>query len=98
MRGPERLHLTTTSLQNVIISSANDNIYYEVSTPKWDASVTRVSKMDPKSNELEIIAELQNDVSSEKSTSKLTSTAVRLRGQQFRPTREFWTKAGVAGS
>ncbi|KAL5512009.1 hypothetical protein ACEPAH_5228 [Sanghuangporus vaninii] len=96
MNKPERLHLTTTSLQNVIISNSSDKIYYEVVTPKWDASVTRVSKMDPKSNELEIIAELQNEVS-EKSTARPTSTAVRLRGQQFRPTREFWTKDGIAG-
>ena len=96
-RGPERLHLTTTSLQNVIISNANDVIYYEVVTPNWDASLTRVSKMDPKTNELEVIAELQNEIS-EKSAAKITSTAVRLRGQQFRPTQDFWTKDGVAGS
>lgn len=92
---PQRLNLTTTSLQNVVISNSTDVIYYEVVTPKWDSSVTRVSKMDPKSHELEVVAELQNEVS-EKTSAR--PTAVRLRGQQFRPTGDFWTKDGVAGT
>lgn len=95
---PQRLNLTTTSLQNVIISNATDVIYYEVVTPKWEPSVTRVSKMDPKTQELEIIAEMQNIVL-DKATKKIASPAtVRLRGQQFRPTGDFWLKDGVAGT
>ena len=95
---PQRLNLTTTSLQNVIISNATDVIYYEVVTPKWEPSVTRVSKMDPKTQELEIIAEMQNTVL-DKATKKIASPAtVRLRGQQFRPTGDFWLKDGVAGT
>ena len=73
----------------------SDVIYYEVVTPRWAPAVTRVSKMDPKSHELEVVAELQNDVSE---NNVGHSTAVRLRGQQFRPTGEFWTKDGVAGT
>ena len=92
-RGPERLQLTTTSLQNVVISNATDAIYYEVVTPRWDASVTRVSRIDPKNQELEVVAEPQNDLS-EKSAAR--PTAVRLRGQQFRPTQDFWLKDGMA--
>ena len=92
---PQRLTMTTTNLQNVIISNDTDVIYYEVVTPKWAPAVTRVSKMDPKSHELEVIAELQNEVSGDDAG---PSTAVRLRGQQFRPTKEFWTKDGVAGT
>ncbi|THH04472.1 hypothetical protein EW145_g5497 [Phellinidium pouzarii] len=91
----QRLSLTTTSLQNVVISNASDVIYYEIVTPKWAPAVTRVSKMDPKSRELEIVAELQNEVS-EKTVAR--PTAVRLRGQQFRPAGEFWTKDGVTGT
>lgn len=93
----QRLSLTTTNLQNVIISNDTDLIYYEVVTPKWAPAVTRVSKMDPKSHELEVVAELQNEVS-ESNSGAGPSTAVRLRGQQFRPTGEFWTKDGVAGT
>ncbi|EJD06219.1 uncharacterized protein FOMMEDRAFT_18374 [Fomitiporia mediterranea MF3/22] len=51
--------------------------------------------MDPRSQELEVVAELQNDVGS---SSHPHPTTVRLRGQQFRPTRDFWLKDGVAGS
>ena len=94
----ERLNLTTSSLRNVIISNDTDTLYYEVVTPKWDASVTRVSRLDPKSNELEVVAELQNDMSSEKASPYGSITAVRLRGQQFRPTGDFWLRDGVAGS
>jgi len=92
----QRLSLTTTSLQNVIISNATDRIYYEVVTPHWEPTVTRVSKKDPKSHELEVVAELQNEGGS--GTSTLKPTAVRLRGQQFRPETDFWTKDGKAGS
>lgn len=97
----QRLTLTTTNLQNVVIANDSDVIYYEVVTPKWAPAVTRVSKMDPKNHELEVIAELQNEVSNPDSGNRAAagpSTAVRLRGQQFRPTREFWTKDGVAGT
>ncbi|KAI5118325.1 hypothetical protein M0805_006608 [Coniferiporia weirii] len=91
----QRLSLTTTSLHNVVISNASDVIYYEVVTPKWAPAVTRVSKMDPKSHELEVVAELQNEVSENTAARPM---AVRLRGQQFRPAGEFWTKDGVAGN
>ncbi|KAH8114209.1 hypothetical protein DFH11DRAFT_1509353 [Phellopilus nigrolimitatus] len=55
--------------------------------------------MDPRSRELEVVAELQNDVSERtKSAGIVRPTAVRLRGQQFRPAGEFWTRDGVAGT
>lgn len=92
----QRLSLTTTSLQNVVISNASDVIYYEVVTPKWEPTMTRVSKMDPKSHELEVVAELKNEV--EKGGASSAPSAVRLRGQQFRPAGEFWTKDGSASN
>ncbi len=58
--------------------------------------MTRVSKMDPKSQELEVVAELQNEV--EKNGASSSPSAVRLRGQQFRPAGEFWTKDGSASN
>lgn len=90
----QRLSLTTTSLQNVIISNDTDVIYYEIVTPKWEPTVTRVSKMDPKTSELEVVAELQNEV---EGSGEARPMAVRLRGQQFRPAGEFWTSDGKAG-
>ena len=83
----QKLVLTTTSLHNVVISNASDVIYYEIVTPKWEPGTTRISKMDPRTHELEIIAELQNDEESDK------ITAVRLRGEQYRPTKDFLKEA-----
>ena len=83
----QRLSLTTTSLQNVVISNQSDSIYYEIVTPKWEPGTTRISKMDPRTHELEVIAELQNDVDDDK------VTAVRLRGEQYRPTKDFLKEA-----
>lgn len=80
----QKLSLTTTSLQNVVISNQSDIIYYEVVTPKWEPTVTRISKMDPNSRELEVVAELQNEPEK--------PTAVRLRGEQFRPAEDFLKK------
>lgn len=91
----QRLSLTTTSLQNVVISNSSDYIYYEVVTPKWEPTITKISKMDPKSHELDIVAELQNEAV-EKSPGVFRPVAVRLRGQQFRPASEFLTKDGGA--
>ena len=92
----QRLSLTTTSLQNVVISSSNDLIYYEVVTPKWEPTITRVSKVDPRTHEPEIVAELKNGLEGEGSSSSTgyRPTAVRLRGQQFRPAGEFWLSNG----
>jgi len=85
MAQTQRLSLTTTSLQNVVISNQSDSIYYEIVTPKWEPGTTRISKMDPRTHELETIAELQND------EDKIT--AVRLRGEQYRPTKDFLKEA-----
>lgn len=102
---PQRLTMTTPSLQNTIISSANDVIYYEIVTPKWQPTTTRVSKMDHNTRELEVVAELENDVDESgpmrlrgkmRAKGDATHRTVRLRGQQFRPTGEFWTNDGVA--
>ena len=100
--------MTTPSLQNTVISNATDVIYYEIVTPKWEPSKTRVSKMDHKTRELEVVAELENDVEEFEggrfkgkmkaigSKGDARHRTVRLRGQQFRPTGEFWLNDGVA--
>ena len=57
----------------------------------------------------ELVAELENDVDDESGSRRLKGKmraigskgdarhrTVRLRGQQFRPTGEFWTNDGVA--
>jgi hypothetical protein len=124
---PQRLTFTTASLQNTVLSTASDAIYYEIVTPKWEPTTTRVSKMDPRTHDLEVVAELQNDVSGGGGGGGMTGDGavadddekedlrrkikrlgkgagkndakhrtVRLRGQQFRPTGEFWTNDGVA--
>src|ERR1700761_2233370 len=80
---PLRLDLTTTSLTNCIISNASDAVFFEVVTPKWTPNMTKISRRDPNTRELEVIAELEN-------TDK--GYNVRLRGGQFRPTKEFLKK------
>ena len=71
-----------------MISNASDGIYYEVVTPAWEPTVTRISKMNPSTRELEVVAEMQNEV---EGTGARPRT-VRLRGEQFRPTGDFWVK------
>jgi hypothetical protein len=97
---PQKLSLTTTSLSNVIISNSTDVIYYEVVTPAWEPTVTRVSKMDPRTRELEVVAEMQNEVEGENgaTAAKPKPKTVRLRGEQFRPTGEFWVKGDGEGA
>ena len=82
----QKLGLTTTSLHNVIISNDSDVIYFEVVTPKWDPSITRISRLDHTSRELEIVAEFQNVDGK--------PVAVRLRGEQFRPADDFLRQEG----
>lgn len=56
----QRLALTTTSLHNVVISNASDDIYYEVVTPKWAPETTKISRLDPETREFLVVGELQN--------------------------------------
>ncbi|TDL20228.1 hypothetical protein BD410DRAFT_791341 [Rickenella mellea] len=77
----QRLSFTTSSIHNVVISNSSDVIYYEIVTPKWEPSLTRVRKMDHVSKQLEVVAEIKNE--QEKPIS------LRLRGEQFRSTDEF---------
>ena len=82
----QKLGLTTTSLHNVVISNDSDIIYFEVVTPKWDPSLTRISRLDHRSRELELVAEFQNVDG--------RPVAVRLRGEQFRPADDFLRQEG----
>ena len=75
------LSLTTTSINNVVISNPSDIIYYEVVTPKWTPNATRISRMDPNSREMDVVAEVVAE--------EHKRPVVRLRGEQFHPAEDF---------
>ncbi len=84
---PQKLSLTTTSLRNFIISNQSDVIYYEVRTPKWEPGLTKISRMDPNTRELAVVAEIEN--ASEGREEAMRPKSVRLRGEQFRGVGEY---------
>lgn len=84
MRHPQKLVLTTTSLHNVVISNASDVIYYEVITPKWERNLTRISRLDPNTQQFDLIGELKNEDD--------RPVEMRMYGGAFRSTGEFLKK------
>ncbi|KAI0263743.1 hypothetical protein BC834DRAFT_827063 [Gloeopeniophorella convolvens] len=78
----QKLTLTTTSLHNVVIANSSDVIYYEIVTPKWERTTTRVSRRDPQLSEFDVVAELRNG-------DDARPIAVRTRGGEFRTVDEF---------
>lgn len=58
-RWPLRLELTTPQMNNTTIASSTDYIYFEIITPKWSPHQTRISRRDPETRQLEVIAELE---------------------------------------
>ncbi len=55
-----KLVFTTTSLRNVVLANASDVLYYEVVTPAWERHRTRVTRLDVKTQEFAIVAEMLN--------------------------------------
>lgn len=60
MTTTEKLSFTTTSLQNVIISNESDSIYYDVKTWEEDPGLTKVQKLNAKTQLYDLVAELEN--------------------------------------
>ncbi|TFK45552.1 hypothetical protein OE88DRAFT_1689013 [Heliocybe sulcata] len=56
----EKLSFTTTSLQNVVISNESDSIYYEVKTWESDPGLTKVQRLNPKTQLYDMVAEFEN--------------------------------------
>ncbi|KII89411.1 hypothetical protein PLICRDRAFT_53842 [Plicaturopsis crispa FD-325 SS-3] len=82
----QRLALTTTSLHNVVISNASDDIYYEVVTPKWAPETTKISRLAPETREFLVVGELQNKDG--------RPVAVRVYGGVAVPAGEFLRSEG----
>lgn len=55
-----KLVLTTTSLRNVVLANASDVLYYEVVTPAWERHCTRVTRLDVRTQEFTLVAEVLN--------------------------------------
>ncbi|TFK87695.1 hypothetical protein K466DRAFT_469438, partial [Polyporus arcularius HHB13444] len=53
-----KLVMTTTSLRNVVLANASDVLYYEVVTPVWERHLTRISRLDVKTQGFDTVAEL----------------------------------------
>lgn len=58
-RWPLRLELTQPEINNTTIASSTDIVYFEVITPKWTPTMTRVNKRNPETRKLEMVAELE---------------------------------------
>ncbi|PIL30695.1 hypothetical protein GSI_07399 [Ganoderma sinense ZZ0214-1] len=55
-----KLVFTTTSLRNAVLANASDVLYYEVVTPAWERHRTRVTRLDVKTQEFALVAEMLN--------------------------------------
>ncbi|KZT36341.1 hypothetical protein SISSUDRAFT_1024350 [Sistotremastrum suecicum HHB10207 ss-3] len=83
-----RLSLTTTSLNNCVISNDSDAVFFEIVTPSWEPNNTKIRRLDPNTRELELVAELERSGGMEKDgmtmgggMKKKGPDAVRLRGE-----------------
>ena len=82
-RWPLRLEFTQPEYNNTTIASSTDIIYFEVITPKLTPNMTRISKRDPETRKLKMIAELE--------TSGYQTTFRIKNGPDFQPTAQ-WMK------
>ncbi|KZT20311.1 hypothetical protein NEOLEDRAFT_1122878 [Neolentinus lepideus HHB14362 ss-1] len=86
----EKLSFTATSLQNVIISNESDSIYYEVKTWESDAGLTKVQRLNPKTQLYDLVAEFEN--------TNGRPVAVRIHGQDTVRVEEFLKMENVERS
>ncbi|KAI0737962.1 hypothetical protein C8Q80DRAFT_1125061 [Daedaleopsis nitida] len=90
----QKLVLTTTSLRNVVLANASDVLYYEVVTPAWERHRTRVSRLDVKTREFHVVAEMLNghppgDVKGREEDAKRVMAMRMYGGGEFRAVDEF---------
>lgn len=78
----QRLELMTTSLRNVTISNASDVVYYEVTTPAWARTTTRITRRDSLRHTFDTVGEVRRDEAGK-------PVAVSVRGSAFVPISEF---------
>lgn len=58
---PHRMELATNSLRNTTISVDDDTIYYEIVTRFWHPHLTKIRKLNPETQEIVTVAELERE-------------------------------------
>lgn len=56
---PHKLHMTTNSLRNTIVSADDDSIFFEIVTRFWHPYVTKINKTDIETREVSTVAEIE---------------------------------------
>lgn len=90
----QKLVMTTTSLRNVVLANASDVLYYEVVTPVWERHLTRISRLDVKTQGFDTVAELLNghapgDVKGREEDAKRVMAFRMYGGGEYRAVDEF---------
>ena len=86
-----KLVLTTTSLRNVVLANSSDVLYYEVVTPGWARSTTRVARRNPTLRVFDTVGEVRRDDEGQ-------PIAVSVRGSEYVPVHEFLNEGEAGGS
>ena len=95
-----KLVFTTTSLRNVVLANASDVLYYEVVTPAWERHRTRVTRLDVRTQEFAVVAEMLNghppgDTRGKEDEAKRTMALRMYGGGEYKAVHDFLHFEGV---
>ena len=57
----QKLTFTTADMLNTTVSNATDVFYFDILTPEWDANVTTVRRLDPRTGMFEHTGSIRNE-------------------------------------
>lgn len=55
----QKLHFTSNSIRNTTLANQDDSLYYEVVTRFWHPKLTKVNVLDPETQIMRLVAEIE---------------------------------------
>lgn len=55
----QKLHFTSNSIRNTTLANHDDSLYYEVVTRFWHPKLTKINILDPETQALRLVAEIE---------------------------------------